>query len=94
MISFQNYADGERSEMERLLEEVSGSLDRIRSHVVGGIQNQLDAVMSKGEGLVSRLEVELSQLIDRRATLEAQAVSQDHIGFLQVRPEHLSICRV
>nr|XP_020478686.1 E3 ubiquitin-protein ligase TRIM39-like isoform X2 [Monopterus albus] len=79
----KNYADRERGEVEHLLDEVSGLLDRIRSDVVGGIQNQLDAVMSKGEGLVSRLEAELSQLMDRRATLEVQAISQDHISFLQ-----------
>uniref|UniRef100_A0A3B5AVD9 E3 ubiquitin-protein ligase TRIM39-like n=1 Tax=Stegastes partitus TaxID=144197 RepID=A0A3B5AVD9_9TELE len=78
-----NYADRERGEVEHLLDEVSASLDRIRSQVVGGIQNQLDAVMSKGEGLVNRLEAELEQLTDRRATLEVQAISQDHIGFLQ-----------
>ncbi|XP_030264004.1 bloodthirsty-related gene family, member 30 isoform X3 [Sparus aurata] len=79
----KTYADGERGEVEQLLDQVSSSLDRIRSQVVGGIENQLDAVMSKGEGLVSRLEAELSLLADRRATLELQAISQDHIGFLQ-----------
>lgn len=85
---FQNYADRERGEVEHLLDELSGSLDQIRSQVVGGIQNQLDAVMSKGEGLVSRLEEELGQLTDRRATLEVQAISQDHISFLQVTHKH------
>ncbi|XP_031696291.1 bloodthirsty-related gene family, member 30, partial [Anarrhichthys ocellatus] len=79
----KNYADGERGEVEHLLDQVTGSLDRIRSQVVGGIENQLDSVMSKGEGLVSRLEAELGELMDRRATLEVQAVSQDHICFLQ-----------
>lgn len=79
----KSYAEGERGEVDNLLDEVSASLDRIRSQVVGGIQSQLDAVMSKGEGLVSRLEAELIQLMDRRATLEVQAISQDHIGFLQ-----------
>ncbi|XP_028268111.1 bloodthirsty-related gene family, member 30 [Parambassis ranga] len=79
----QNYADRERGEVEHLLDEVSGSLDRIRFQVVGGIQNQLDAVMSKGGLLVNRLEAELGQLMDRRATLEVQAISQDHIAFLQ-----------
>nr|XP_020496695.1 E3 ubiquitin-protein ligase TRIM39-like [Labrus bergylta] len=77
------YADGERGEVENLLDEVSSSLDRIRSQVVGGIEIQLDAMMSKGGGLVDRLEAELSQLTERRATLEVQAISQDHIGFLQ-----------
>ncbi|MED6239547.1 hypothetical protein ATANTOWER_007784, partial [Ataeniobius toweri] len=79
----QNYTDKERGDVEHLLDEVSASLDRIRTRVVGGIQNQLEAVMSKGERLVDRLEAELSQLMDRRATLEVQAVSQDHISFLQ-----------
>ncbi|XP_015250358.1 PREDICTED: E3 ubiquitin-protein ligase TRIM39-like [Cyprinodon variegatus] len=79
----QNYADKERGDVEHLLDEVSASLDRIRTQVVGGIQSQLEGVMSKGEGLVNRLEAELSQLKDRRATLEVQAISQDHISFLQ-----------
>lgn len=87
VIYCQNYADGERGEVEHLLDEVSSSLDRIRSQVVGKIQSQLDAVMSKGGGLVRRLEMELGQLTDRRATLEVQAISQDHIGFLQVTAE-------
>lgn len=79
----QNYADKERGDVEHLLDEVSASLDRIRTQVVGGIQSQLETVMSKGEGVVHRLEAELSQLTDRRATLEVQAISQDHISFLQ-----------
>ncbi|XP_017296890.1 E3 ubiquitin-protein ligase TRIM39 isoform X2 [Kryptolebias marmoratus] len=79
----QSYADKEQGEVEHLLDEVSASLDRIRTQVVGGIQNQLEAVMSKGESAVHRLEAELSQLTDRRATLEVQAISQDHISFLQ-----------
>ncbi|KAM9393602.1 bloodthirsty-related gene family, member 30 [Pholidichthys leucotaenia] len=79
----QSYGDRERGEVENLLDEVSGSLDRIRSEIVGGIQKELDNVMSKGEGLVNRLEAELSQLTEKRAKLEEQATSQDHIGFLQ-----------
>lgn len=82
---FQSYADRERGEVEHLLNDLSGSLDQIRSHVVGGIVTQLDAVMTKGEGMVNRLEEELSQLTERRAALEAQATSQDHIAFLKVR---------
>ncbi|XP_071754389.2 bloodthirsty-related gene family, member 30 [Centroberyx gerrardi] len=79
----QSYADGEQGELEHLLDAASRSLDRIRSELVDGMQDKRGAVVTKGEGLVSRLEVELSQLKERRATLEAQATSQDHIGFLQ-----------
>lgn len=80
----QSYADTERAELEHLLEEVSRSLDRIQSRVVGDIDGQLEAVTSKGEELVRGLETELSLLMERRATLEVQAINQDHIGFLQV----------
>lgn len=83
MDAAKNYADTERAELARLLEEVSRSLDRIQSQVLGDIDSQVDAVMSKGAGLARRLETELSLLTERRATLEEQAINQDHIGFLQ-----------
>lgn len=73
-------------ELGHLLDQVSRSLDRIQSQVLGDIDGQLDAVTSKGEGLVRSLEAELSLLTERRAALEVQAINQDHIGFLQVRP--------
>uniref|UniRef100_A0A3Q4HPJ7 Bloodthirsty-related gene family, member 30 n=1 Tax=Neolamprologus brichardi TaxID=32507 RepID=A0A3Q4HPJ7_NEOBR len=82
---FQSHADRERGEVELPLNDLSDSLDQIRSRVVGGIVAQLEAVMTKGEGMVKRLEEELSQLTERRAALEAQATSQDHIAFLKVR---------
>ncbi|KAK1875596.1 E3 ubiquitin-protein ligase TRIM58 [Dissostichus eleginoides] len=86
----KSYAEGERGEVDQLLDHLSSALDRVRTQVSGGIQNQLDTVMSQGEGLVRRLEAELSQLTDRRATLEDQAVSQDHILFLQSYEEATS----
>ncbi|XP_013878587.1 bloodthirsty-related gene family, member 30 isoform X2 [Austrofundulus limnaeus] len=86
----QSYADKERGEVELLLDEVSAALDRIRTQVVGGIQNQLEAVVSKGDRSVQRLEAELSLLTDRRATLEVQAISQDHISFLQSYDDAMS----
>ncbi|XP_035769994.1 E3 ubiquitin-protein ligase TRIM11 [Neolamprologus brichardi] len=79
----QSHADRERGEVELPLNDLSDSLDQIRSRVVGGIVAQLEAVMTKGEGMVKRLEEELSQLTERRAALEAQATSQDHIAFLK-----------
>ncbi|KAK5914655.1 hypothetical protein CgunFtcFv8_009078 [Champsocephalus gunnari] len=86
----KSYAEGERGQVDQLLDHLSSALDRVRTEVSGGIQNQLDTVMSHGEGLVRRLEAELSQLTDRRATLEDQAVSQDHILFLQSYEEATS----
>ncbi|KAF6734963.1 E3 ubiquitin/ISG15 ligase TRIM25 [Oryzias melastigma] len=79
----QSYTGRERSEVENLLDQVTAALDRIRMQVVGRMESQLDPLVSKGERLVSRLEAELRQLNEKRAELEVQASSQDHIRFLQ-----------
>lgn len=84
----QSYGEGERGEVARLLEEVSQELELLRSRVLGQVQGQLQEVLSRGERQLKGLEEELLQLGERRALLEAQAVSQDHIGFLQVE-QHL-----
>lgn len=83
LTSVRAYADGERSEVDRLLDSVAQALDRVRTVVVGGIDTQLQAVTSRGEELTQRLEAELNDLNQKRAELEAQATSQDHISFLQ-----------
>lgn len=70
-----------------MLGELSCSVDRIREELVGGMEEKRVSVETRGEGLVTRLEAELSQLQVRRSRLEAQATSDDHIGFLQVRRE-------
>lgn len=88
----QIYAEGQQRAVEHILDQVSASLDRIRADVVGGMERQRDGVVSRGEGLVSQMETKLSLLTDRRAALEAQAISQDHIGFLKVRAEPPSTC--
>ncbi|KAK0155760.1 E3 ubiquitin/ISG15 ligase TRIM25 [Merluccius polli] len=77
------YADGEQAEVEQLLSELSESMENIQAHLLGGMQAKRVTVVKKGEGLVSHLEAELSQLRERRALLETQATSQDHIAFLQ-----------
>lgn len=77
------YAEGERGEVERLLQAVSEELELLRSRVLGQIQGQLQEVQSRGERQLGRLEEEVLQLGERRALLEVQAVSQDHISFLQ-----------
>lgn len=60
--------------------------------MLGDIDSQVDSVTSKGAGLARRLESELSLLTERRATLEEQAINQDHIGFLQVWPRPPLAC--
>uniref|UniRef100_A0A4W5K0M7 Bloodthirsty-related gene family, member 30 n=1 Tax=Hucho hucho TaxID=62062 RepID=A0A4W5K0M7_9TELE len=79
----RNYARGELSQVEQLLGELSCSVDRIREELVGGMEEKRASVETRGEGLVTRLEAELGQLQVRRSRLEAQATSDDHIGFLQ-----------
>ncbi|XP_077413497.1 bloodthirsty-related gene family, member 30 isoform X2 [Vanacampus margaritifer] len=83
MDGVKTYGERERGEVETLLDEAAASLDRLRAQVVGGVQQQMGVVLARGEWQVSQLEAELGQLTDRRARLEGQAVSQDHIGFLQ-----------
>ncbi|XP_024288791.1 E3 ubiquitin/ISG15 ligase TRIM25 [Oncorhynchus tshawytscha] len=79
----RNYARGEMSEVEQLLGELSRSVDRIREELVGGMEEKRASVETRGERLVTHLEAELGQLKVRRSRLEAQATSEDHIGFLQ-----------
>ncbi|KAM6957799.1 bloodthirsty-related gene family, member 30 [Aplochiton taeniatus] len=83
MASIRSYALGEQGELESLLADVSRSVERIRSELIGGIQDKYLSVESKGAGLVRRLEVELKALKENRAKLETHATSQDHIGFIQ-----------
>lgn len=71
--------------MEQLLSDVTHSVHRIRTELVGGIEERREAVIGRGQSIVSQLESKLAQLQERRGRLEAQAVSDDHIGFLQVQ---------
>lgn len=71
--------------MEQLLSDVTHSVHRIRTELVGGIEERTEAVIGRGQTVVSQLESKLAQLQERRGRLEAQAVSDDHIGFLQVQ---------
>ncbi|XP_027001816.1 E3 ubiquitin/ISG15 ligase TRIM25-like [Tachysurus fulvidraco] len=79
----RNYAHAELSEVEQVLSDVTQSVERIRRELVGGIEDKRDSVIGQGERIVSKFEMELSKLKERRARLEAQATSEDHIGFLQ-----------
>uniref|UniRef100_A0A671N376 Zinc-binding protein A33-like n=1 Tax=Sinocyclocheilus anshuiensis TaxID=1608454 RepID=A0A671N376_9TELE len=69
--------------VEQLLSDVTHSVDRIRSELVGGIEEKREAVIGRGQSIVTQLETKLAQLQERRGRLEAQAISDDHIGFLQ-----------
>nr|XP_061805920.1 E3 ubiquitin/ISG15 ligase TRIM25-like [Nerophis lumbriciformis] len=78
-------AHGEREsgQLEALLNDAAASVESLRAQMLGGVRQQIEAVLARGEGPARQLEVELRELTDRRARLEEQAVSQDHIGFLQ-----------
>ncbi|KAF4073528.1 hypothetical protein AMELA_G00244150 [Ameiurus melas] len=79
----RNYAQAELSEVENVLSDVTQSVERIRTELVGGIEDKRDSAIDHGERIVSKLEAELSKLQERRALLEVQATSEDHISFLQ-----------
>ena len=73
--------------MEHLLEELSLSVERIRSELVGGMEEKRVSVETEAEEQVACVEAELTELQQRRAALEEQATSQDHVSFLKVRGE-------
>ncbi|XDV35040.1 hypothetical protein PO909_005088 [Leuciscus waleckii] len=79
----QSYSQAELAELEQLLSDVTHSVHRIRAELVGGVEQRREAVIGRGQSIVSQLESKLDELQERRARLEAQAVSDDHIGFLQ-----------
>ncbi|XP_039536349.1 E3 ubiquitin-protein ligase TRIM47-like [Pimephales promelas] len=79
----QSYSEAELAELEQLLSNVTHSVHRLRAELVGGVEQRREAVIGRGQSVVSRLEEALEELQERRARLEAQAVSHDHIGFLQ-----------
>ncbi|XP_036408062.1 E3 ubiquitin-protein ligase TRIM21 [Megalops cyprinoides] len=81
--SLRNFAQGEVSEVEQILVDMSQAVERIRGELVGGIQEKQATMEARGHGLISRLEGELGQLQTQRANLEMQASSEDHIGFLK-----------
>ncbi|XP_053347491.1 E3 ubiquitin-protein ligase TRIM7 [Clarias gariepinus] len=79
----RNYAQAELSEVEQVLYDVTQSVERIHRELVGGIEDKRDSVIGQGERIVSQLEAEMGKLQERRAQLEVQATSEDHIRFLQ-----------
>lgn len=83
LLTVQRYSQAEQAEVEQLLSDMSSSIQRIRSELVGGIQDKREAVIGRGQRMVSQQESKLAQLQEHRARLEAQAISDDHIGFLQ-----------
>ncbi|XP_043090015.1 E3 ubiquitin-protein ligase TRIM7 [Puntigrus tetrazona] len=81
--ALQSYSQAELSEVEQVLSDLTHSVDRIRGELVGGIEEKREAVIGRGQSMVTQLETKLTQLQERRGRLETQAVSDDHIGFLQ-----------
>ncbi|KAA0710750.1 E3 ubiquitin-protein ligase TRIM7 [Triplophysa tibetana] len=81
--TLQSCAHSELSEVDQLLSDITQSVDRIRSELVGGIQEKQEAVIGRGQRMVSQLESKLTELKERKDGLEAQAVSEDHINFLK-----------
>ncbi len=71
--------------MEQVLSDVTLSVNRIRSELVGGIEEKREAVTGRGQSIITQFESKLTQLQERRGRLEEQAISDDHIGFLQVQ---------
>ncbi|XP_035271051.1 E3 ubiquitin-protein ligase TRIM16-like isoform X16 [Anguilla anguilla] len=68
---------------ERIFTELIRSIERRRSEVKELIREQEKAELSRAEGLLERLEQEISELRRRDAELEQLSHTEDHIHFLQ-----------
>ncbi|XP_028840963.1 bloodthirsty-related gene family, member 30 [Denticeps clupeoides] len=83
ILTLKHYTQAELAEVEQLVGDVTQSVDRIHQELVGGIRDKEASVIGRGEEIVNREASELTRLQERRARLEVQATSEDHIGFLQ-----------
>ncbi|XP_051535034.1 tripartite motif-containing protein 16-like [Myxocyprinus asiaticus] len=68
---------------ERIFTELMSSIERRRSEVTQLIRDQEKAAVSRAEGLLERLEQEITDLRRRDAELEQLSHTHDHIQFLQ-----------
>ncbi|XP_051569389.1 E3 ubiquitin/ISG15 ligase TRIM25-like isoform X2 [Myxocyprinus asiaticus] len=68
---------------ERIFTELMRSIERRRSGVTQLIRDQEKAAVSRAEGLLERLEQEITDLRRRDAELEQLSHTHDHIQFLQ-----------
>ncbi|XP_056611524.1 E3 SUMO-protein ligase RanBP2-like [Triplophysa dalaica] len=68
---------------ERMFTELILSIDRCRSEVIQLIRDQEKAAVSRAEGVLEHLELEIDDLKGRDAELELLLQADDHIHFLQ-----------
>ena len=69
---------------ERIFTELISSIERRRSEVLQLIRDQEEAAAGRVEGVLKRLEEEISELRRRNTELEQLSLTEDHIHFLQV----------
>ncbi|XP_051966473.1 tripartite motif-containing protein 16-like [Xyrauchen texanus] len=68
---------------ERIFTELMSSIERRRSEMIQLIRDQEKAAVSRAEGLLERLEQEITDLRRRDTELEQLSHTHDHIQFLQ-----------
>ncbi|KAJ8377047.1 hypothetical protein SKAU_G00076270 [Synaphobranchus kaupii] len=81
--SLKHSAQTAVEDSERIFTELIHSIERRRSEVKELIRDQEKAVVSRAEGLLERLEQEITELRRRDAELEQLSYTEDHIHFLQ-----------
>ncbi|XP_069043954.1 E3 ubiquitin-protein ligase TRIM39-like isoform X2 [Lepisosteus oculatus] len=74
---------------DRIFTELIRSIERTRSEVTDLIRAQERAAVSQAEGLLERLEKEITELKRRDAELDQISHTEDHIHFLQ---DFQSVC--
>ena len=80
----QHSAQEAEKNSERIFNELIRSIERRRSEIKKLIRAQQRAAVSQAEGLLERLEREITELKTRDAELEKLSLTEDHILFLLV----------
>ncbi|XP_036452732.1 tripartite motif-containing protein 16-like [Colossoma macropomum] len=85
--SHKRSAQAAVQDSERIFAELISSIERKRSEVTEMIRTQEKAAVIRAEGILRRLEQEITELRRRDAELEQLLHTEDHIHFLQsLRP--------
>ncbi len=84
LLCYQVSAQKAVDESEKIFTELISFMEQKRSEVTESIRAQERAEVSRAEGLLEQLEMEIAKLKSRDAEMEQLLQTEDHVDFLKV----------